>query len=42
MVKDHLLDHFSENDLLSQSFRIYTTLDPELQQAAEAAIQTGA
>ncbi len=30
MVKDHLLDRFSEADLLSQSFRVYTTLDPEL------------
>ena len=42
MVKDHLLEHYSENDLETQSFRIYTSLDPELQKAAEAAIQTGA
>ena len=34
MVKDHLLDRFSESELLSQSFRVYTTLDPELQRAA--------
>jgi penicillin-binding protein 1B len=34
MVKDHLLDRFSEADLLSQSFRVYTTLDPDLQRAA--------
>ncbi|MGA7794580.1 MAG: PBP1A family penicillin-binding protein [Candidatus Acidiferrales bacterium] len=42
MVKDHLLDRFSESDLLSQSFRVYTTLDPELQRAASDAIDLGA
>ncbi|MGD0306437.1 MAG: penicillin-binding transpeptidase domain-containing protein, partial [Candidatus Acidiferrales bacterium] len=42
MVKDHLLEHYSETDLETQSFRIYTSLDPALQKAAEAAIQTGA
>jgi penicillin-binding protein 1B len=42
MVKDHLLEHYSEADLESQSFRIYTTLDPDLQKAAEAAISAGA
>ena len=42
MVKDHLLDHFSESDLLSQSFRVYTTLDPELQRAASDAVDIGA
>ena len=42
MVKDHLLDRFSEADLLSQSFRVYTTLDPELQRAASEAIDIGA
>ena len=41
MVKDHLLDRFSESDLLSQSFRIYTTVDPELQRAASEAMQIG-
>ena len=41
MVKDHLLDRFSEADLLSQSFRVYTTLDPELQHAASEAIDIG-
>jgi len=41
MVKDHLLDRFSESDLLSQSFRIYTTLDPELQRAASDAVEIG-
>jgi penicillin-binding protein 1B len=41
MVKDHLLDRFSESDLLSQSFRVYTTLDPELQRAASDAVSLG-
>jgi len=41
MVKDHLLDRFSESDLLSQSFRVYTTLDPELQRAASDALDMG-
>ncbi len=42
MIKDHLLDKYSENDLLSQNYRVYTTLDPELQRAASAAVETGA
>ncbi len=41
MVKDHLLDQFSETDLQTQSYRIYTTLDPELQKAASAAVLSG-
>jgi penicillin-binding protein 1B len=41
MVKEHLLDRFSEADLLSQSFRIYTTLDPDLQRAASEAVDIG-
>jgi penicillin-binding protein 1B len=41
MVKEHLLDRFSEADLLSQSFRVYTTLDPELQRAASEAVNIG-
>ena len=41
MVKDHLLDRFSEAELVSQSFRIYTTLDPELEHAAVQAISAG-
>ncbi len=41
MVKEHLLDRFSEADLLSQSFRVYTTLDPELQHAASEAVDIG-
>jgi penicillin-binding protein 1B len=41
MVKDHLLEKFSETDLETQSYRIYTTLDPQLQRAAAEAIQAG-
>jgi len=41
MVKDHLLAKFSETDLEDQSYRIYTTLDPDLQQAAVAAVGIG-
>ncbi|MGH9713256.1 MAG: PBP1A family penicillin-binding protein [Candidatus Acidiferrales bacterium] len=41
MVKDHLLEQYSEADLQTQSFRIYTTLDPDLQRAAGIAVQSG-
>jgi len=41
MVKDHLLDKYSENELLSENFRVYTTLDPALQRAAALAVDAG-
>jgi penicillin-binding protein 1B len=41
MVKDHLLDKYSENQLLSHNYRVYTTLDPALQHAAAAAVDAG-
>ena len=41
MVKDHLLDKYSENELLGENFRVYTTLDPALQRAAAAAVDVG-
>jgi penicillin-binding protein 1B len=41
MVKDHLLDKYSENELLSGNFRVYTTLDPALQRAAASAVEAG-
>jgi penicillin-binding protein 1B len=41
MIKDHLLDKYSETDLLSENFRVYTTLDPALQRAAASAIEAG-
>jgi penicillin-binding protein 1B len=42
MVKDHLLDKYSEQQLISENFRVYTTLDPALERAASAAIDEGA
>jgi penicillin-binding protein 1B len=42
MVKEHLLEQISEADLASESYRIYSTLDPELQRAAGAAVAAGA
>ena len=41
MVKDHLLDKYSENELLSENFRVYTTLDPALERAAVTAVEAG-
>ena len=41
MVKDHLLEKYSEQELLSTNYRVYTTLDPQLQRAAAAAIAAG-
>ena len=41
MVKDHLLEKYSENDLEAQSYHIYTTLDPDLERAATEAVQIG-
>jgi penicillin-binding protein 1B len=42
MVKDHLLEKYSANDLENESYHIYTTLDPDLQRAATDAVQVGA
>ncbi len=41
MVKDRLLEQFSERDLISQSYRVYTTLDLDLQFAASEAVRLG-
>jgi len=41
MVRDQLLAQFPERDLLSQSYRIYTTLDLDLQAAASYAVRAG-
>jgi len=41
MVKDQLLAQFSERELISQSYRIYTTLDVDLQRAASEAVRAG-
>jgi len=39
LVKDLLLERYSEEELVSRSFRIYTTLDPDLQHAAAEAVR---
>lgn len=41
MVRDHLLENISESDLETQSYRVYTTLDPDLQRAASEALAAG-
>jgi penicillin-binding protein 1B len=41
MVKDSLISKFSERELNDQSYRIYTTLDPDLQKAAAQAVEGG-
>ena len=41
MVRDSLMDQFSQSDLTTQSYRVYTTLDPALQTAADQAVQIG-
>jgi penicillin-binding protein 1B len=41
MVRDTLITKFNENDLNEQSYRIYTTLDPDLQKAAAQAVEMG-
>ena len=40
-VRDQLLTQFSERDLISQSYRIYTTLDLDLQKAASEGARLG-
>ncbi len=41
MVRDTLINKFSEHDLNDESYRIYTTLDPDLQKAAALAVESG-
>ena len=41
MVRDSLISKFNEHDLNDQSYRVYTTLDPELQKAAAHAVEVG-
>ncbi len=41
LVRDTLVSKFSEHDINDQAYRIYTTLDPDLQQAAAQAVQVG-
>ena len=39
MVRDTLINKFNEHDLNDESYRIYTTLDPDLQKAAAQAVE---
>jgi penicillin-binding protein 1B len=41
VVKEQLLAKYTEDELLSQQYQIYTTLDPELQRLAYQAVQNG-
>ncbi len=41
LVKDSMLSRYSERDLSENSYRIYTTLDQDLQKAAAEAVQEG-
>ena len=41
MVREQLLTQFSEHELLSQGYRIYTTLDLDLQRAASEGARAG-
>jgi len=42
LVKDRMLDKYSEKDLLNQQYRIFTTLDLELQRMAYQSVREGA
>jgi penicillin-binding protein 1B len=41
LVKEQLIQKYNERDLNEQSYRIYTTLDPDLQKAAAEAVENG-
>ncbi len=41
LVKENLINRYSERDLSDGSLRIYTTLDPDLQRAAAEAVEIG-
>ena len=41
MVRDIVISRLSEREVNEQQFRIYTTLDPDLQRAAAQAVETG-
>jgi penicillin-binding protein 1B len=41
LVRDTLIGRFNERELNEQSYRIYTTLDPDLQRAAAQAVESG-
>ena len=41
MVREQLIGKYSDNELNDSSYRIYTTLDPDLQKAAAQSVETG-
>ena len=41
LVRDAVISKVNERELNDQSYRIYTTLDPDLQKAAAQAVETG-
>ncbi len=41
LVRDTVLSKYNEQDLAANGYRIYTTLDPNLQRAAAEAVQSG-
>lgn len=41
MVRDFIIGKMNEREMNDQAYRIYTTLDPELQRAAAQAVETG-
>ncbi len=41
MVRETLISKFNEQDLNDESYRIYTTLDPDLQKAAAQSVEMG-
>jgi penicillin-binding protein 1B len=41
LVKDQLSNQYSEAELNDHAYRVYTTLDPDLQRAAAEAVDTG-
>jgi len=41
LVRDQLVSKFSETELNDSSYRVYTTLDPDLQKAAAQAVDSG-
>src|ERR1700687_656921 len=41
MVRDTIISKLNEHEVNDQEYRIYTTLDPELQRAAAQAVETG-
>ena len=41
LVKDSLSSQYNESELNTQAYRVYTTIDPDLQRAAAEAVDTG-